>query len=115
MIDLDVDAYVLLSDAKRHADGRRECLRQLAEVAATESHRRIVLERDESIERSDRRALYADLTRCGATDRVTYSHASAHEEPLLWVADAIAWSYAKGGEWRKRVGPMIKQIEPPQR
>jgi hypothetical protein len=28
---------------------------------------------------------------------------------MLWAADAIAWSYTKGGDWLRRVSPMIVQ------
>lgn len=32
------------------------------------------------------------------------------QEPLLWVAGAITWSYSKGGKWKRRASPPIAGI-----
>jgi hypothetical protein len=104
---LGVRAYVVHSDLKHEASGREACLRDLVALAARDGHERIVLERDVSIERADKKALYAAVHVHGLRDIMTYAHETAHQEPLLWIADAIAWSYAKGGDWRRRVQSMI--------
>ncbi|MEY3472931.1 MAG: hypothetical protein RLY22_434 [Actinomycetota bacterium] len=36
-----------------------------------------------------------------------WDHRKRHEEPLLWVADAVAWCVNRGGEWEKLVRPLI--------
>jgi hypothetical protein len=36
-----------------------------------------------------------------------YEHLKPHEEPLLWVPDAVAWCYGNGGDWRRRVAPLV--------
>jgi hypothetical protein len=38
--------------------------------------------------------------------QLTYEHLLAHEEPLLWVPDAVAWAHGRGGDWRRRVQPV---------
>ncbi|AYD91032.1 hypothetical protein D4740_02890 [Actinomyces sp. 2119] len=59
--------------------------------------------------RADRQILQQVLG-CGWEG--TYDHLRDHEEPLLWLADAISWSWNKGGEWRRRLnGIDIKVIE----
>jgi hypothetical protein len=30
-------------------------------------------------------------------------HLPPHGDPLLWVADALAWSHSAGGAWRARI------------
>jgi hypothetical protein len=35
---------------------------------------------------------------------------SPDEEPLLWVSDAVAWAMGAGGDWRRRVEPMIDEV-----
>jgi hypothetical protein len=30
---------------------------------------------------------------------------AAHTDPMLWIPDAVAWSWVKGGEWRDCVAP----------
>ena len=104
---LGVRAHVVQSDHKREAAGREACHRDLVALAARDGHERIVFERDESIEHADRRILYDAVRRLGAGDAISYAHETAHQEPLLWIADAIAWSHARGGDWRRRVQPLI--------
>ncbi|NQX36462.1 hypothetical protein [Herbiconiux sp. VKM Ac-2851] len=107
LLALEVRAHVIRSTASREADGREECLVGLVDCAEKHAHLKLVLERDESIERSDRRILFRELSARGLRDTVQYELRSPHSEPLLWIPDAIAWSYAKGSEWRRRVGPML--------
>lgn len=102
-----VRAHVVHSGLKHEASGREACLQDLVALAARDGHERIVLERDESIEHADKKVLYAAVHAHGLRDTMTYAHETAHQEPLLWIADAIAWSYTKGGDWRRRVQPMI--------
>ena len=40
---------------------------------------------------------------------VPWDHRERHQEPLLWVADAVAWCVNRGGEWERMVRPMIVQ------
>ena len=39
--------------------------------------------------------------------RVPWDHRERHQEPLLWVADAVAWCVNRGGEWERMVRPLI--------
>lgn len=107
LVELGVRAHIIQSTANKEADGREECLMQLVELAADNDHTRIVLERDASIEQSDRRILYREVSSRGLRSTLQYEHEAAYDEPLLWIADAIAWSHAKGGDWRRRVKPML--------
>lgn len=99
-----------------HAEGlsdrqaRGWCLRQIAELAGSLSVGRIVLETDDSIVQSDRRTLYRELENRGLRQGVSYSHDRAVSEPLLWVPDAIAWSYARGNAWVPLVQPLIEEV-----
>ena len=38
---------------------------------------------------------------------LTYEHLSGGQEQLLWVADAVAWCFGAGGDWHRRVAPLI--------
>ncbi|MBT1608187.1 hypothetical protein [Curtobacterium flaccumfaciens] len=107
LVELGVRAHIVQSTANKQADGREECLMQLLDLAADNDYTRIVLERDASIEQADRRILYREVSSRGLRDSLVYDHMGAHDEPLLWIADAIAWSHAKGGDWRRRVEPML--------
>lgn len=103
-------AHVFHCVAKSQVRGREACLTGIVAHAAQHAHTKIVIERDESVERSDRQILFREVRRQGLGDALSYALEAPHNEPLLWVADAIAWGYTKGGEWKHRVDPMISGI-----
>jgi hypothetical protein len=41
---------------------------------------------------------------------VTYSHQTLATQPLLAIPDVIAWCWARGGHWRRRVMPVIADV-----
>jgi len=92
------------------ADAREACLVRVIADAAIHGVTRIVLERDESIVDFDRRILYRELSSRGLRDRVSYLHDDAVAEPLLCIPDAVAWSFARGGEWTTRARPLILEV-----
>ncbi|MCO5293481.1 MAG: hypothetical protein M9882_01050 [Homoserinimonas sp.] len=67
-------------------------------------------ERDDSIVQADRRQLRMSLEARGLREQIHYDHERAQDEPLLWPADAVAWSYGRGGIWRQRVSGLIARI-----
>jgi hypothetical protein len=107
-----VEAHIVQSNATRDAVGREDCLVRLVSLAAVHDHERMVLERDDSVQQADRRILYREVENHGLRGRLTYEHEQAHQEPLLWIADAIAWGYTKGGDWRRRVQPLTRVDAP---
>lgn len=105
--EFGVQAQIFHCATKSQAQGREACWRGIVNFAVEHSHARIVIERDESIEQLDRQTLFREVRRHGIGDTLSYEHALPHQEPLLWVADAIAWSATKGGEWKTRITPLI--------
>ncbi len=106
-VDLGVQAHVLHCMAKTEAESREACLAGLVALASAGGHDQIVIERDESIEGSDRRVLFREVAQLGLTGTLAYAHESPHHEPLLWIADAVAWSFTKGGDWRRRIESIV--------
>ncbi|MFF5174025.1 hypothetical protein ACFY3U_15465 [Micromonospora sp. NPDC000089] len=106
-------AEVVLYDGtayRSQKDARDACLRALVEDAAKAGAERLVLELDDSRRSADARLLNAQLRLNGLTGGVRYDHLRAYEDCLLAVPDAVAWSWAKGGEWRATVRPMVRDI-----
>lgn len=68
----------------------------------------LVLERDESIEASDRRLIFEISQSEDIGKHLSFRHSAAHHHPLLWVSDAVAWSYARGGDWVRRASPLVE-------
>jgi hypothetical protein len=48
----------------------------------------------------DRAVLYRLL---GPEPPMTYRHLSAAEEPMLWIPDAVAWAFGRGGVWKRQL------------
>lgn len=69
----------------------------------------LTIEQDDSVVAADRGLLYKAARRHGIPD-LSYRHCRPHEEPLLWVPDAVVWCYVKGGEWRRRIDPVISSV-----
>jgi hypothetical protein len=96
---------------------RTACMRALLTDAVDAGATRIVIERDESVASADRRIIRDHLLAHESSELV-YEHMSAHEEPLRWVADALAWAHQAGGDWSRRFGPItadVVRVEPSER
>jgi hypothetical protein len=112
LVELDIRATVYRADSVRHRTDiarRHACLNCLVrDIADTCSH--LVLESDRSQDPHDRQQLI-ELTRAtGCQDTLRYEHLTAHDEPLLAIPDAIAWAWARGGSWRRRVAPIVDHV-----
>jgi len=89
---------------------RRACLGALVVDAAHLDNPLVVLEQDDSLLDWDRRQLYA-LTREAQVPLLRYEHRRASVEQLLAIPDAIAWCWAKGGDWRRRIEPAVTTVK----
>lgn len=89
---------------------RAACLEALVNDAAGTSAHRLVLERDDSLEKWDNQQLIELTRKFGCRDTLRYSHQRASQEALLGLPDAIAWCWAKGGHWRTRIEGSIGDV-----
>ncbi len=103
-LDVRVSAWVVTQRPDREA--RPLSLGALSEEAVRAGVAQLIIERDESLERADRR-LIADAIRRAGSSEMQYRHVAPHEHPLLWVSDAVAWCFTNGGDWVRRVEPVV--------
>jgi|UPI0008DAB74A hypothetical protein len=108
--NLGVRTHVFVAHGLSDVDAREWCLESVVDLAAEVRARRIILEMDDSIVATDKRTLYRTLDVRGMRESVSYGHERASAEPLLWIPDAVAWSHAKGGEWKTRAAPLIERV-----
>lgn len=101
MCALDVRVSVWIVKQRPDKEARPLSLGALVEDAVKSGAALLIIERDESLERADRR-LIADVIRRARSSELQYRHAAPHEHPLLWVSDAVAWRYSNGGDWIRR-------------
>jgi hypothetical protein len=108
---LGVECQLYRVAGMNDAAARERCLVEVVADAATAGVTRIVLERDDSIVEFDRKILYRELDVHGIRDQVTYAHETSASELLLCIPDAVAWSYARGGEWKTRIQPILGDVK----
>jgi len=71
--------------------------------------REVVLERiDGGGIRRDREVM-SQFTHQLAED-LQWCHEAPHQEPLLWISDAVLSAYGAGGDWRRLAQPMISVV-----
>jgi hypothetical protein len=105
------EVKVRIYDAGRGDErvARRACLEALVDDLARLKVGMLVLEQDDSLIESDRRILYARVRAVGCEHTLSYEHKAAKQECLLAIPDAVAWCWAKGGEWRRRAEPLVAE------
>ena len=79
---------------------RERALSGLVEYARQQSAARLCIELDDSVFEFDRRVMFEQCGRHGRRDTLSYAWLRPRQEPLLWAADGIAWSWVRGGPWR---------------
>lgn len=108
LVELGLHARVYVSPAAG-TPGRQACLEALVGDLVAAGAERLTLESRRSMDHLDEVVIRATLRRTGP-GRLTYGHKVGFEEPLLWVPDAIAWAYGRGGDWRRRVDPLLDKV-----
>lgn len=101
MLDLDCRVVVVKCRSTPKGTARLCALQSLLTSDLASSCKRIVLELDETVRLKDHGYLKRQHW------IAEWDHRQRHEEPLLWVADAVAWCVNRGGEWERMVRPMI--------
>lgn len=97
----------------RPVPARRQCLTQmLGDLAGlgTPVHRIAFESAGEPEDVRDRETIVSCRHRHPSLHETPYEHFRPHEEPLLSVADAIAWAYGAGGDWRRLSEPLIEKV-----
>lgn len=89
--------------------GRDAAIARLADDAVSMGATRLVLELDDSVLQSDRRIIGERLIKHNCRD-LRYEHQRAYEEGLLAIPDAVAWCWAKGGNWRKAAEGIVTEV-----
>jgi len=91
-------------------DRRAACLHALVGDAARRGDVMLILEQDDTLVSWDNRHLIDYTRAAGCRDTLRYEHRRAAAEQVLAVPDAIAWCWAKGGDWRRRVAPVVTDV-----
>ncbi|MET9318412.1 hypothetical protein ABZX12_41920 [Kribbella sp. NPDC003505] len=88
---------------------RRRCLEAIVRDNAGDAER-LVIERDDSTYDKDHTTLHAACHRFGCFD-LRWELLAPKLDALLWVPDAVAAAWARGGHWRRLVAPYSQERE----
>jgi hypothetical protein len=113
IIDVIRDFHLVVDLYRREREtqsDRNLCLQAIVRDAAGVAER-FVIEREESSYTPDRRALHDACRRFGCLDTLRFVLLAPKADPLLWVPDAVAWSWMRGGHWRQSVASFCQLKE----
>ncbi|GAA3460976.1 hypothetical protein ACFFSW_32835 [Saccharothrix longispora] len=106
--ELGVRARIFTCEHPSDRAARQACLRAAGMHLINISASRLVLESCAHQDAYDRHTMALVKRKIFA---INYEHFRAHEDPMLWASDAIAWSYGAGGEWRRRVAGLVEGVK----
>jgi hypothetical protein len=86
---------------------RATCLAALVDDLGDLGADRLVIEKLDTQVRADVATIRGRLAAAPVDPPLVYQHLRAYEEPLLWAADAVAWAYGAGPDWRRRMAAML--------
>ncbi|GII76261.1 hypothetical protein Sru01_12430 [Sphaerisporangium rufum] len=112
MIDgIEVAAHVYQAELAKSAQRvvRDDCFRAAVPSLIAMGVSRLIIESCNQ-DRQDRLVIHEALSKADAHDLLVYGHDRPALEPLLWVPDALAWAYGKGGDWRRRTRGAIQGV-----
>lgn len=89
------------------AESRSACWSLLVPRLVELGVRDLRIEAVDGAESRDRKAIRDALVRDDLLDRLSYRHVDPTTEPLLWIADSLAWSAGAGGEWSARIQKIL--------
>lgn len=104
---LPVSAFVVVCHRRhgvRESAARTLCVGEVVRQLQTAGVSRLVLESRHD-DRADQRTIGQVRT---AQPPLVYEHRVASDEPLLWIADGLAWAFGAGGVWRELAGPILR-------
>jgi hypothetical protein len=99
-----------VADVRNVKAARDAAMARLVDDVAKMGARKLVIEHDANVLASDTRIIRDRASQAGCLDLLIYEHRRAREECLLAIPDAVAWAWARGGEWRTRARPLVSGV-----
>ncbi|GAA4685444.1 hypothetical protein GCM10023197_46580 [Gordonia humi] len=106
---LDVEVTIYKARDRDPRVARAAALAAVVADLAAANATQLIIERDDPAAAADRATLYRAVHDHGVPN-LSYDLRRPHEEPGLWISDAVAWCYTKDRQWRGRVQPLIKAV-----
>ncbi len=113
--EMVVESAMYTATHRDQPRARAAILERVAMDLAADGATRLTLESREGQDHHDRAVLYRAL---GPEAAVGYQHSTPSGEPLLWIPDAVAWAFGRGGDWKRRLDQLdlvsrVERVEVP--
>jgi hypothetical protein len=106
-----VEVTVYTCTYRRHPEpARQACLQRLLADLLDRQAGRLVIDSREEQDRDDERTIRQVLRGHPSARRLTWEHTESTGELLLALPDLAAWCYGAGGDWRKRIEPILADV-----
>jgi hypothetical protein len=105
-LDLDATVYECATCLGRSQEAARSmCLaRAVSDLQERGRQVAMMIESRDGLDSRDRLTITAARR---SEPPLTFEHLRPNEEPLLWLPDCFAWPAGAGGEWSRRIQPML--------
>ena len=97
--EIDFKATCFIARGRPDNVARGLCIGALVASLCSDENYVVIFDLDFSRLSADRQTLSLELRKRGMIQKVEYRHEEPHHEHLIWLPDAIAWSYARGWPW----------------
>lgn len=98
--ELAATSVVYRAEHRDQPAARAAILDRAAKELHVEGVTSLTIESRRGQDHHDRAVIYRAL---GPDQALAYRHMTAAEEPMLWIPDAIAWAYGRGGDWKRQL------------
>jgi hypothetical protein len=106
-----VEIRIYMRTYRRNPEAARQiCVERLLADLLARHAGRLVLDSREEQDQVDSRTIRRALRKHHEASQLTWEHADSTAELLLTLPDLAGWCYGAGGEWRKRIEPVLSDV-----
>jgi hypothetical protein len=105
-----VRIYQTTSAPRTGEIARETCLEFAVTDLLTMGAHRLVIDSRAERDRFDGRTIGRQLRGQPVECNFSYEHVASELEPLCWIADTAGWCFGAGGDWRRRIMPIIDDV-----
>ncbi|HEU5475867.1 MAG TPA: hypothetical protein VFV67_34960 [Actinophytocola sp.] len=98
------------SCGRQDEPARQDCLAQVIRDLLDRSAHRLVLDSRSHRDTHDEATIRRVIAQHPHPVPLVYEHVGSTSEAMLWIPDAVAWCFARGGQWRTRIGNLIDAV-----
>lgn len=100
--ELNTETIVYVASHRNQVQARAVILETMVPQLRERGVTRLLLDAREGQDHRDRAVIHTSV-RSNPEPEFRYQHQTSASEPLLWIPDAVAWAWGRGGDWRTRV------------